>query len=464
MKKITLLTIILTLFLTSWVGLGMSANSTILDSYSNLEFFDLTTKTAGALGYAFGVMEGNYLYAAPCYYKDGTDIQSHGIMARYDKSKRFDLAAGWETYDVKTNVDADMKGYHGAASDGTYIYYAPLWRSYQSAELNDTVARYTISPDFTTGWTHYHLTNKHAEASGYVGAVKAGQWIYFIPYGVLTYPTQNHGIVIRHDTTCVGGFLDDACWEVYDISNVSGSNDLRGYHLGCYDGKYIYLSPYANGLGPSPYYESRWHGKVARHNVSGAINTGWEWIDLQTWGGNYYASGLYGCTVSGDYVYFGSNTNVSPIVARYTRQVGGVETTFNSLANWGFQSTDYAYGAPSGVKGGYAGADSTSGYAYFAPDLYWDDTGGHVHGWAARHDITKSFPGLYVTSRYPSLGWEFVNLTDKNANLIGQHGVVVDPTTSDLYFIPVRNVITPVYDGYFSRHIFKKRGGSSITN
>ncbi len=491
-----------TIYFDSFYFRGESNNN--LDALSNVEYYNLEDKTAGAVGYAFGTFQGNYLYPAPCY---GASA-NHGIMARYDRSKRFDTTAGWETYDVATNIDTDMKGYHGASATTTDVYYAPLWllggkTTYGDVttwELNDTVAKYSISNDFTIGWSHFHLTNiistwvtstayivgdvrrptvgtgwwyivtiagtsgspeptwpttldgtvsdggvtwKCTMApKGYVGNFKAGKWMYFVPYGMyrVSPASENHGIVVRYDTTLPFGTASS--WEVYDIANLNGNNNLRGYHLGCTDDTYAYFAPYSTDSGATN------HGRVVRHKISEALNTGWEYGNLTAL--NSGAKGLYGCTVYSDYVYFPSN--ITKVVSRFKRRTGSIsgytENTFTA-SNWQFQDITTVSNFPAGATVGYAGADSLDGYAYFAPDF--DVVGYNTHGWVARHD---------VTSQYLWLGWEFMNLKDKDTNLDGHHGLVFDYNTYDFYMIPDRHT-GYVFHGYFSRHKFKPRGNAN---
>ncbi len=420
-----------------------------LDLHSNVEFINLAGIHADNVGYAFGTWEGNYLYLAPAY---KTTISKNGRMARYDRSKRFNNSSGWEIYDVEANVDSTMVGYHGATSDGTYIYYAPLW---SASWIGDSVARYNTGGSFSSegSWSHFHLTDiagltdsNGNIAKGYVGAVKAGNYIYFVPYGIWYTGSdppgsQNHGLVVRYDTTCGAGFLDTSCWSGYNISNLNGSDNLRGYHLGCYDGKYVYMAPFSN---------EGYHGRAVRHDSTKALNdvSGWSYFDLTSKSSS--AKAFYGCTVAGDYVYFPTNIyNITARFTRYSRAPGSlsepVYTDFTNAANWTVQNVTAVSNFPASGKVGYAGTDYINGYVYFAPDI--DSVNNYSHGWMARHDITQAL----------STGWEFINLQDTNSNLEGHHGVVIDPRTGDLYFIKDRHYSggVPIYGGYMSRHVLK---------
>jgi hypothetical protein len=65
--------------------------------------------------------DGRFIYMAPYY----TGTVYTGATVRYDtQGAGFTTAAAWSAFDVST-LNANAKGYHGAAFDGQYIYLAP---------------------------------------------------------------------------------------------------------------------------------------------------------------------------------------------------------------------------------------------------------------------------------------------------------------------------------------------------
>ena len=377
---------------------------------SKLQYINLATIDPAYIGYAFGCISGDYLYLAPCYTANYQGV--HGKFARYQISKRIDESSSWTFFDAELNKDHGCRGFHGAVVVGNYIYYSPLWNlipvAYTCSSFtgrdtwsNGHVVRYNTTLDFesSSSWEVVDISNfsisaygpKYYGWKGFVGNVTDGRYVYFVPYG--TNPGQ-HGLTARFDTQ--GSFTSEGSWQFFSLSNIG---ELRGYHLGCYDGsRYVYYSPFCKSY-------SNYHGQVVRYDTTGSFtaSSSWETVDLESF--NAWAEGFYGCVKGGSYIYFVGNT--SGVIARYNTTL-----TFSDSASWEFINSN-THPIASGYHYGYS--DITydgSYYVYLAPDFNTADSA--IHGWLARHDVTSSLDS----------GWEYVDLTTKNAYLKGHHGIV----------------------------------------
>lgn len=109
--------------------------------------FSTATVNAKARGFAGAVFDGRYLYLVPSF-----NGSFDGLVARYDTTASFSDGASWSTFDT-TTVNANAKGYTGAAFDGRYVYLVPY-------EPTSAVARYDTQASFTDGasWSTFDMT------------------------------------------------------------------------------------------------------------------------------------------------------------------------------------------------------------------------------------------------------------------------------------------------------------------
>lgn len=138
----------------------------------------------------------------------------HGDVLRYDTRAPFASANSWTTFDPSANgIGSNARGYNGAAFDGTYIYFAPY---INSSGPHGEVLRYNTKQAFASAssWTTFNVSTGgvNADAKGYIGAAFDGQFVYFSPY----YDGKAyHGRVLRYDTKA--SYTDKQSWTVYDI-------------------------------------------------------------------------------------------------------------------------------------------------------------------------------------------------------------------------------------------------------
>jgi hypothetical protein len=235
-------------------GRVLRYDSKISDAgFENPEFwssFDLSTLNDGgtARGFYGAVYDGHYVYFAP--HKNGAfdDRVNSGygsIVARLDPDKGgFEDEGAWSTFDL-TRVNGLAFDFAGAGFDGQYIYFAP--------QKSGVVVRVDTTLGFTNvaAWSGYDLTQVvHSEAAAveYTSVTFDGRFVYFAPSG------SDFGTVARYDTAST--FTADCAWTTLDLMELDagtpgsdgGPRRLAGYESIVFDGQYLYLIPYSNGI------------------------------------------------------------------------------------------------------------------------------------------------------------------------------------------------------------------------
>jgi hypothetical protein len=193
--------------------------------------FDVASVNANAVSYDGAVFDGRYLYLVP--------NDSKSLVARYDTQASFGTASSWTIFDT-TNVDPVAKGFHGGAFDGRYVYFIP-W--YNGTAIHGLVARYDTRASFgaTTSWETFSTTSVNANAKGFMGAAFDGRYVYLVPYN--NNGALNDGILARYDTEAT--FADAASWTTFDIASVNAN--AIGFDGAAFDGRYLYLAPNNGG-------------------------------------------------------------------------------------------------------------------------------------------------------------------------------------------------------------------------
>ncbi|MBF0468712.1 MAG: hypothetical protein HQK61_07485 [Desulfamplus sp.] len=154
------------------------------------------------------------------------------------------LSTGIEIFDT-TLANPDSRGFSGIASDGRYLYFAPL-----NNGTMGQVARYdtTLPFDDSKGWSFFDTAKVHPASRGFVDALFDGRYIYLIPFFQYVNQVRHHGQVTRYDTTL--NFNDPESWSFFDTTILHPNS--RGFVSGCFDGNHIYLSPYQLDFATTP--------------------------------------------------------------------------------------------------------------------------------------------------------------------------------------------------------------------
>jgi len=187
---------------------------------------------------------------------------------------------------------------------------------------------------------------------GYTGTIVEKKMVYFVShdsgYG-------KHGEVLRYDTT--QEFDSVEAWSTFDPSRNGVGYNAVGYSGIVSDGQFLYFVPYHN--------HENFHGEVLRYDTTQEFDSveAWSTFDPSKNGVGYDATGYWGGTFDGQFVYFSPRTNSGGNHGEVLRY----DTTqeFDSVEAW---STFYASETGNyGDRTGYWGAVYADGAIYFAP-------------------------------------------------------------------------------------------------
>jgi hypothetical protein len=296
--------------------------------------FDVTSVNAGASGYTGAAFDGRYAYFVPSY-----NSALHGIVARHDTQGSFTDAASWTTFDT-ASVDPLARGFDGGAFDGRYVYFVP---HQNLAGFDGVVTRYDTQQPFTApaAWTTFDTATVSANALGFYGAQFDGRYLYLVPY--------LHSVIARYDTQAA--FSSPAAWTTFDLATVSNVSAFIGAG---FDGRFLYLAPFMDATTSS--------GLVFRYDTQALLTakSSWSTFDTTTVAPN--ARGFCGAAFDGRHLYlvpFASGPGVpGSTVTRYDTQA-----TFTTASSW--EIFDTSTSSPSAT--GLFGATFDGRFVYFAP-------------------------------------------------------------------------------------------------
>jgi hypothetical protein len=158
------------------------------ESPASWSTFDIASLNAGARGFAGGAFDGRYVYFIP-HDDNGAD---NGLVVRYDSTQALASRAAWTTFDL-TTVDPEAKDFAGGVFDGRYLYLAPFENDFGASGV---VARYDTQAPYNAvaSWSVLDVGTLNAGAKGFMGAVSDGSYVYFVP----SYSGYNYdGLVVR---------------------------------------------------------------------------------------------------------------------------------------------------------------------------------------------------------------------------------------------------------------------------
>ncbi|HEY5242196.1 MAG TPA: hypothetical protein VIJ22_12045, partial [Polyangiaceae bacterium] len=282
----------------------------------------------------------------------------------------------WQYFEP-SSVNTLSRDFQGAVFDGQYVYFAPSG--------SGTVTRYDTHGGFTSfaSWVTFDTTALGPTAQGFNGAVYDGRYVYFVPYH--TAAAGYVGLLVRFDTQGTFTGADaGASWSTFDLASlpVPDGGALVGFASGVYDGNFVYLMPYFNGVERA--------SLVVRYDPDGGIPTGdagsrdggdsgardggdageggppvfavasqFSMFDVSTRSDN--AAGFYGGVFDGRYVYtvpYENNVGVDGVLVRYD-----TETSFLTATAW----TPFDMATINATAEGFTGATFDGRYIYFVP-------------------------------------------------------------------------------------------------
>jgi len=294
-------------------------------AFGDYQVLDVATTDAGLKGFRGGFTDGTYGYLVP--YKN--EAGYHGKVTRFSLQSFGDV----QVLDVST-TDADLKGFRGGFTDGTYGYMVPHTRRFNYPRK---IVRFSLR---TFGDVQVLDTAmEDADLKGFRGGFTDGTYGYLVPYknGRYRHGAGHHGKVARFSLQTFG--------DVQVLNVAAKDAGLAGFRDGFSDGTYGYLVGFKNRGG--------YHGNVVRFSLRtfGDVQV----LNLTTMDASL--KGLTGVFTDGAYGYlmaYKNRTGYLGKVARFSLR------TFGDVQVLDVDETDV------GLKGFRAGF--TDGiYAYLVP-------------------------------------------------------------------------------------------------
>jgi len=343
---------------------------------------DLASTSSNLKGFLGGFAHGTYGYFVPRY-----NGAAHGNVARVDLT---DFSTSGVSFLDLSTVNANLKGFHGGFTDGTYGYFVPYYNGAQ----HGNVARIDLTDFSTSGVSFLDLTTVNANLKGFNGGFTDGKYGYFVPW----YYGAYHGNVARVD---LSDFSTSGV-SYLDLTTVNAN--LKGFRGGFTDGTYGYFVPRENDGGD--------HGNLARIDLSDFSTSGVSYLNLSTVNANL--KGFHGGFTDGTYGYFVPRA----IDGAAHGNVARVDLTDFSTSGVSYLDLTTVNSNLKGFVGGFT--DGTHGY--FVPR-----DNGADHGNVARVDL----------SDFSASGVSYLDLTTVDASLKGFSGGFTDGTHG--YLVPYRN-------------------------
>jgi hypothetical protein len=287
----------------------------------------------------------------------------------------------------------------GGAVDGGSC--SPAASAAPSTTSNPSAASMPTIPSGTYGdisdvmnWSTFDTSS--LGGGGYIGAAFDGRFVYYVPLG--------GGKVPRYDTR--GPFDSGASWSTFDVGTLGLGVGFRG---AVFDGQYIYFVPNTAPTGPG--------GVVVRYDTHGDFGSSAAWSSFDVAGVDARATGFWGGTFDGRYLYltpYGQDSAPQGVAARLDTWA-----SFTAPTSWSVFDT-----ATLGdrVKG-YIGATFDGRYVYLAPYGY---AYGQYGSMVTRYDTHGGFadPG----------SWSTFDTTTANSSAVGFFGANFDGRYA--YFVP----------------------------
>ncbi len=357
--------------------------------------FDITAVNADAKGFAGAAFDGRYVYLAP-----RLNTSFDGLVARFDTKAPFGVSSSWSFFDVST-TNPNARGFQGAAFDGRYVYLVP--DSNLTIGWDGVIARFDTTAPFASAasWSTFDVTSINADAKGFNGATFDGRYLYFIPADNGTWD----GIVARFDTTA--DFTASASWSVFDASSV---NPGAGGFIGAtFDGRYVYLVPFHSAIS-----DGYGDGVVVRLDTASSFTASASWSVFDVSAIDARARGFFGAAFDGRFVYLVPFNDT--VAARF-------DTTASFTASASWSTFDVSTVNSTLTRPSFAGAAFDGRFLYLVP------YGGGGSGMVARLDTTASFTA--------SASWSTFDVSTIDAMARGFMGAVFDGEF--VYFVPQYN-------------------------
>ena len=219
------------------------------------------------------------------------------------------------------------------------------------------LARYDIATSFTlrSSWSTIDVSTVNPNAAGFGGAAFDGRYLYLVPYA--------KSVAARYDTT--SPLTSSEAWAAFDVS--TAEPNIQGFSGAAFDGRFVYFVPAGTNNTRS--------GLVVRCDTTLPFTSSGAWGAFDATKINTDASGFNGGAFDGRYVYFIPNSGV--VAVRYD-----TKATFGSNGSWSAFDTSML-----ASPGGFSGATFDGRYVYLVPSF----RSGEFDSIVLRYDTTLSF-------------------------------------------------------------------------
>jgi hypothetical protein len=258
----------------------------------------------------------------------------------------------------------------------------------------------------------FDTTTVNPNASGFYGTTFDGRYVYLVPYA--NSGASFDGVVTRYDTQ--GSFGSPSAWATFDTTIVD--TNARGFEGAAFDGRFLYLVP--NGATSS--------GLTVRFDTQASFTSTASWIAFDMATVDAKAKSFRGATFDGHYIYFigGSTLPGTGVIMR-------LDTTasFTSSTSWTpFDPTSLNPDAK-----GFFGGVFDGRYLYVLPN-----NNGSDNGLMLRYDTSATFTS--------PASWTVFDTTTVHSNARGFAGGAFDGRY--LYLAPFDN--DSARDGVVTRY------------
>ena len=270
---------------------------------SSWSAFDTSAANTNSQGFSGEAFDGRYLYLVPSV--KGENSGPNGFVARYDTHATFGSTSAWSFFDSAVlGTGSSLAGFLGAVFDGRYVDFIPSYAS--------VAVRYDTQADFadTASWLTFDTQQVAMQPPGFGGGAFDGRYVYYAP-GIYASPSGDTflSVTVRFDTK--GSFTDPASWSSFDVSALG--MDARGFAGGGFDGRYVYLVPFAVGAtSPTTFV---YDGLVVRYDTTAAFEQATSWSSFDTTRLTHAAQGFFGAVFDGEYLYLVPSGNT--VVVRF---------------------------------------------------------------------------------------------------------------------------------------------------
>jgi hypothetical protein len=330
---------------------------------SNLGDFDAFD--AGAIdglnstGYFGAVFDGRYVYFAP---EQHASLDTHAVVLRYDTHSDFHAPSSYAAYDASRTNGLDVRGFYGAAFDGTYVYFVP--RQLGTDRYHSRILRFDTRAEFrnASSWSAFDVGLEQSAQ----GAAFDGRYLYLAP-GYQGDPKKEDeycSTVIRYDTRAP--FHSGSSYATADVMRLAGPG-AACFDGASFDGRYVYFVPLFDHV-------------AIRYDTHAGFNRteSWQRMDLAPLGAGLFVGSVF----DGRYLYYVPYAN--SVAIRF-------DTTADYADPAAWEATDVG-GTDGLATSGFDGGFFDGRYVYFIPFVSRMTDGSYAfHTHLLRFDPRRAF-------------------------------------------------------------------------